>query len=144
MSSVEVDLVQDSKWRSSLQVVLIGALLSISIFLFEAGAAEILLARDTQCRQIIEGVRLPPDPADYCMAEWQTLMLGSASRGIVGLLFPAAGQALAWLTMAAVYAGIGAACSQLSQKWAVVVFIFLNISLIALVAGLGFLSRYIA
>jgi hypothetical protein len=144
MSASEVKPLRKSKSRSRFQILIIGALLGVSLFLFEAGIAEILLAGDLQCRRGFSGFRVRPDPAMYCMPEWQTLMLGSASLGIVGLFFPTVAQAVAWLFMGALYAGLGAACSQLPEKWSVFVFAFLNILLIALVAGFGYLSQYIA
>jgi hypothetical protein len=144
MSASEVKPLQKSRSRARFQILIIGALLGVSVFLFEAGIAEIMLAEDVQCRQGFSDYRLRPDPVNFCMPEWQTLMLGSASLGVVGLFFPTVAQAVAWLLMGALYAGLGAACSQLQDKWSVFVFAFLNILLIALVAGLGYLSQYIA
>lgn len=144
MSASDVKPMQKGKSSSHFQILIIGALLGVSVFLLEAGIAEILLARDMQCRQSYSGFRLRPDPTTFCMPEWQTLMLGSTSLGIVGLFFPTVAQAVAWLLMGALYAGLGAACSQLPAKWSVFVFAIINILLIALVAGLGYLSKYIA
>jgi hypothetical protein len=132
-----------SKMDANIKRILIGALLAASIFFIEVGIAEILLARDAHCRENLERLRLPPVLEEVCMPEWQVLMLSAASQGLLGVFLPEAGPILAWLVMLLIYTSFGAICTRLSTRWAVSVFLVMNLSSIALFAGLGYLSRYI-
>jgi hypothetical protein len=129
--------------RSLLRSFLVGALLAVSVFFVQAGVSEILLARDIECRENFRQMRLGPNPEYYCQPEWQGLMLGAASRGVVGLFFPSAKPGLAWAGMALIYALIGGVCTRFSRRSGIILFLTFNLALTALLAGLGYLSKFV-
>ena len=123
---------------------MVGALFAAAFFLVEAGIAEILLANNAQCEAMVSGMRLRFGLQDVCTPDWVVYMLGSLSRGIVGLLFPGAPAFLAWLTMGGIYAMVGGGCGQLSLRWGVFIYLGGHIALVSILAGLGYLSQFIA
>jgi hypothetical protein len=124
--------------------VLIGALVAAAFFLVEAGIIEIFLGLDQECREAATRMRLAPDPFSVCMPEWQWLFLHSASRGFLWLFNQTAPALLAGLTMAVIYSLIGAMSASIFRGRGVIVFLAIHIMIVASVAGLGYLSRYIA
>jgi hypothetical protein len=126
------------------QRFLVGALFAAAFFLVEAGVAEILLANNAQCEAMVSGMRLRFGLQEVCTPEWAVYMLSALSRGIVGLLFPGAPAFFAWLTMGGFYAIAGGGCGQLSPRWGVFIYLAGHISLVALLAGLGYISQFIA
>lgn len=126
------------------QRFLVGALFAVAFFLVEAGIAEILLANNARCEAMVSGMRLRFGLEDVCTPDWVVYMLDALSRGIVGLFFPGAPAFLAWLTMGGFYAMAGGGCGQLSPRWGVAVYLAGHISLISLLAGLGYISQFIA
>jgi hypothetical protein len=131
------------KRKRRLRAIIIGALLAVAVYLIEAGTAEILLARDNQCRAQVLNQRLFLDPYSVCMPEWQQLMFQATTRGIVGLVRPEAPAFAAWLVMIALFAGLGGFCAQLPTRWALGLYFVLNMWSIALLAGLMYLSKFI-
>ncbi|MCK4691992.1 MAG: hypothetical protein KAT23_00085 [Anaerolineales bacterium] len=133
-----------SKMRvSDQQRFLIGALLATAFFLIEAGVAEIYLAREAQCQAMIDSLRIGFSSQDVCMPKWVVFMLGALSRGVVGLLWPKAPSILAWLSMGGFYAVLGGGCGQLSSRWGILIYLAGHTMLVALLAGLGYLSQFI-
>ena len=126
------------------QRFMVGALFAAAFFLVEAGIAEILLANNAQCEAMVSNLRLRFGFQDVCTPDWAVYMLGALSRGIVGLFFPGAPAFLAWLTMGGIYAMVGGGCGQLSPRWGVAIYLAGHISLVALLAGLGYISQFIA
>jgi hypothetical protein len=124
--------------------VLIGALIAAAFFLVEAGIIEIVLGLDQECREAAARMRLDPDPFTVCIPEWQWLFLHSASRGFLWLINQSAPALLAGLTMAVVYSLIGAMSASIFRGRGVIVFLAIHIMIVASVAGLSYLSRYIA
>ena len=122
---------------------LVGALLAAAFFLVEAGVAEIYLARNDQCQAMIDNLRIGFGSQDVCMPDWVVFMLGAVSRGFVGLLWPKAPSIFAWLSMAGFYAGLGGGCGQISPRWGILVYLAGHIMLVAILAGLGYLSQFI-
>jgi hypothetical protein len=131
------------KRKRRLRAIAIGALLAVSVYLVEAGVAEILLARDNQCRAAVFNQRLFMDPNSVCMPEWQQLMLQATTQGVLGLVRPEAPALAVWLVMIVLYAGLGGFCARLPTRWALGVFFVVNVGSIALLAGLMYLSRFI-
>ena len=123
---------------------MVGALFAAAFFLVEAGIAEILLANNAQCEAMVSNLRLRFGLQDICKPEWAVYMLGALSRGIVGLVFPSAPALLAWLTMGVIYAMVGGGCGQLSPRWGVAIYLGGHIALVSILAGLGYLSQFIA
>lgn len=143
MGEVRVKAKRSKMRVSDQQRFLIGALLATAFFLIEAGVAEIYLARDAQCQAMIDNLRIGFSSQDVCMPKWVVFMLGALSRGIVGLLWPKAPSILAWLSMGGFYAVLGGGCGQMSSRWGILIYLAGHIMLVALLAGLGYLSQFI-
>jgi hypothetical protein len=123
---------------------MVGALFAAAFFLVEAGIAEILLANHAQCEAMVSNMRLRYGLQEVCTPEWVVYMLNAISRGIVGLIWPEVPAFMAWLTMGGLYAIAGGGCGQLSPRWGVVIYLAGHIALVALLAGLGYISQFIA
>jgi hypothetical protein len=133
-----------SKMRVSDQPrFLVGALLAAAFFLIEAGVAEIYLARDAQCQAMIDNLRIGFSSQDVCTPEWVVFMLGAVSRGIVGLLWPKTPSIFAWLSMGGFYAVLGGGSGQISPRWGILIYLAGHIMLVAILAGLGYMSQFI-
>lgn len=126
------------------QRFMVGALFAAAFFLVEAGVAEILLGQNAQCEAMVSGMRLRFGLEDVCTPDWVVYMLGALSRGIIGLIMPSAPALLAWLSMGAIYAIAGGGCGQLTPRWGVAIYLAGHIALVALLAGLGYISQFIA
>jgi hypothetical protein len=124
--------------------ILIGALIAAAFFLVEAGIIEIVLGLDQECREAAARIRLAPDPFSVCLPEWQWLFLHSASRGFLWLFNQATPALLAGLTMAVLYSIIGAISVSIFRGHGVIAFLAIHIMIVASVAGLSYLSQYIA
>jgi hypothetical protein len=123
---------------------LLGALFAAAFFLVEAGVIEIVLGIDQACRRSLGSLRLAPDPFSACIPEWQWLFLHSASRGFLWLFNASTPAIIAGLGMGVVYAFVGAISALFFRGRGILVFGTTHLFLIALVAGLGYLSRFIA
>lgn len=123
---------------------LLGGLLAASFFLIEAGVIEIILGLDQECRRTAGNLRLAPDPFTACMPEWQWLFLHSASRGFLWLINNSTPALLAGLIMGVVYAVVGAMSASLFKGRGLFIFLAVHLFLVAGIAGLGYLGRYIA
>ena len=126
------------------QRFMVGALFAAAFFLVEAGVAEILISNNARCEAMVSGMRLRFGVQDVCTPDWVVYMLGAISRGILGVIFPGAPAFLAWLTMGGIYALAGGGCGQLSPRWGVAIYLAGHIALVALLAGLGYISQFIA
>jgi hypothetical protein len=124
--------------------VVLGALLAASFFLIEAGVVEIILGLDQQCRREVSALRLAPDPFSVCMSEWQWLYLHAASRGFLWLFNRSTPILLAGITMGFFYALVGAMIANFFKRGTVLVYLAVQLFLIALVAGLSYLGQFIA
>jgi hypothetical protein len=123
---------------------LLGALVAASFFLIEAGLIEISLGFDQECRRQIGSLRLAPDPFSACMPEWQWLFMHSASRGFLWLFNPGTPVLLAGVGMGVFYSLVGAVSALGFKGRAVIVYLGVHLFLVAGIAGLSYLSRYIA
>lgn len=126
------------------QRFLVGALFAAAFFLVEAGIAEILLAKHAQCEAMVSNMRLKYGLQEVCTSEWAVYMLNAISRGIVGLIRPEASSFMAWLTMGGLYAIAGGGCGQMSPRWGVAIYLAGHIALVCVLAGLGYISQFIA
>ena len=126
------------------QRFMVGALFAAALFLVEAGIAEILLANHAQCEAMVSNMRLRFGLQEVCTPKWAVFMLGAISRGIIGLILPGAPAFVAWLTMGGIYALAGGGCGQMSPRWGVVIYLAGHIAIVALLAGLGYISQFIA
>ena len=122
---------------------LVGALLALAIFFIEAGSAEVLLARNTQCEALAGNTRMGFRVQNMCLPEWLVQMFEAASHGVIDIFRPEASPFTAWLFMGGLYALIGGICGQLSVRWGIAIFLALNVAVISLLAGLGYMSQFI-
>ena len=143
MGEVRVRIERSKRRVSDQPRFLVGALLAAAFFLIEAGVAEIYLARDAQCQAMIDNLRIGFSSQDVCTPEWVMFMLGAVSRGIVGLLWPKAPSIYAWLSMGGFYAVLGGGCGLISPRWGGVIYLAGHIMLVAILAGLGYISQFI-
>jgi hypothetical protein len=123
---------------------LLGALIAASFFLIEAGVIEIILGLDQECRRTVGSLRLAPDPFTACMPEWQWLFLHSASRGFLWLFNQTAPALIAGLSMGVIYSIVGAVSASVFKGRGIFVYLAVHLVIVGGVAGLSYLSRYIA
>jgi hypothetical protein len=126
------------------KTILVGALIAVAFFLIVAGIAEIAITIDQDCRDSALSVRLSPDPFSVCMPEWEYYALRAVSRGFVWLFSPEAAPIFGWMVMALVYAILGGFYARTFRWQGVLAFIGSMLAIIAIVAGLGFMKRFIA
>lgn len=143
MGEVQVRTRRSRIKLSDRQRFLVGALLATAFFLIEAGVAEIYLARDAQCQAMIDNLRIGFSSQDVCTPEWVVFMLGALSRGGVGLLWPDAPSVFAWLSMGGFYAVLGGGCGQMSPRWGILIYLAVHVMLVAILAGLVYVSQFV-
>jgi hypothetical protein len=123
---------------------LVGALVAASFFLIEAGVIEIVLGLDQGCRSAVGSLRLAPNPFSVCIPEWEWMFLHSASRGLLWLFNPSSPALVAGIVMGVVYSIVGAFCATMFKTKGIFVYLAVHAFLVATIAGLSYLSRYIA
>ena len=123
---------------------LIGALVALSLFLVEAGVAEILIGSDEACREGVRHLRLAPDPFAACDPEWVWFMLRALARGWAWLLNPNVAPILGWVSMSVYYTLAGGISSQLDRRNTILLLIVIQVGTVAIISGLGYLLQFIA
>jgi len=123
---------------------LVGALVAASFFLIEAGVIEILLGFDQECRSAVGNLRLAPDPFSVCMPEWEWMFLHSASRGLPWMFNPSFPTLVAIIAMGVVYSLIGAFSATTYKSKGIFFYLAVHVFLVAAIAGLSYLGKYIA
>jgi hypothetical protein len=123
---------------------ILGVILALSVFLVEAGVAEILIGNDNACRQALSRIRLAPDAFSACHPEWVFFMLRSLSRGWVWLVNPELPPLAGWIVMSLYYAVVGGMSQQLSRRSWWIIFLGIQITTVAFIAGLSYLGQFIA
>lgn len=123
---------------------LVGALVAASFFLIEAGVIEILLGLDQECRSGVGNLRLAPDPFSVCMPEWEWMFLQSASRGLLWMFNPSFPALVAVIAMGVVYSIVGAFSAATFKSKGIFVYLAVHAFLVAAIAGLSYLGKYIA
>jgi hypothetical protein len=123
---------------------LVGALVAASFFLIEAGVIEILLGLDQECRGTVGNLRLAPDPFSVCMPEWEWMLLHSASRGLPWMFNPSFPILIAVIAMGVVYSIVGAFSATTFKSKGIFVYLGVHAFLVAAIAGLSYLGKYIA
>lgn len=130
--------------RDSLQRALIGFLLGAALFLVEAGYGEITLANNQTCVERLRGVRLAPDPTEFCVSEFGLHLAESFSSGIVGIPRSEPPRAVAWTVMALFYGLAGAGFAQLRLPQAVIGFLVAHAALLMCLVAINYISQFIA
>ncbi len=125
------------------QRFIIGFLFGMSFFLIDAGAAEVLQARNEVCLESLSGFRLAPDPNEVCMSEFSFFLTRGLSRGVIGTLNPSTSPFIAWSVMAVLYGLLGGGFSQLSQRVAIAGFLIVFLLLLMVTMSVDFMSQFI-
>jgi hypothetical protein len=123
---------------------LVGALLALSLFLVEAGVAEILIGSDEACREGVRQLRLAPDPFAACNPEWVWFMLRAIARGWAWLFNPSAAPILGWVSMSGYYALAGGISAQLDRRNTILLLFVIQVGTVAIISGIGYLLQFIA
>lgn len=121
----------------------IGFLLAASFFLIEAGAAEVMLARRSDCVEQLGRMRLAPNPEQACMSEFQYFLARAVSRGVFVPADPEPPGAVVWPLMAGMYGLIGGALARLEPTRGVGVYFGIHLALLMVLMSLDFLSQFI-
>lgn len=136
--------VSQLKLDQTQKTFLIGALLAMAFFFIAAGIAEIAIAMDQECRDLVASVRLSPEPFTVCLPEWKYYGLRAVSRGVVWAFNPEAAPIFGWLVMSLIYAVLGGISAQVFGRRGIIAFLGIFLALIALFAGIGFMKTFIA
>ena len=122
---------------------ILGAVFALSLFLVEAGVAEILIGKDITCREALGRMRLAPDVFTICQPEWEWFMLRALARGWPWLVEASSPAAIGWVVMGVYYAVLGGMAQQISRRLGWVIFLCMQLATVALVAGLGYIRQFI-
>ena len=126
------------------KTILVGALIAVAFFLIVAGITEIAITMDQDCRDSVLSVRLSPDPFTVCLPEWKYFGLRAVSRGFVWLFNPEAAPVFGWMVMGLIYALLGGIFARTFGRQGILAFIGSMLAIIAIIAGLGFMKKFIA
>ncbi len=126
-----------------LQLFAIGFLLAAAFFLVEAGAAEILLARRSDCVEQLSRLRLAPNPDQACMSEFQYFLARAVSRGVFASADPEPSGAIAWPLMAGLYGLMGGTLARMRPARGIGVYLGVHLALLMVLMSLDFLSQFI-
>lgn len=118
-------------------------MLALALFSLEAGLAQIALARDDACRAAAPSLRVGPPGGTGCMSELVLAATRALALGPAGPLLPEASILAAWALSGTVYSLVGAVCAQLTPGWAVGTYLGVHGFMLAAVAFLTFISRYV-
>ena len=129
--------------REPLRVFAIGFLLAAAFFLIEAGTAEIVLARRSDCVEQLGRMRLPPNPEQACMSEFQFFLTRAVSRGVFAPADPEPSGAVAWPLMAGLYGLMGGALARMKPTRGIGVYLGVHLALLMVLMSLDFLSQFI-
>ena len=129
--------------REPLRVFAIGFLLAAAFFLIEAGAAEIVLARRSDCVEQLGRMRLAPNPEQACMSEFQFFLARAVSRGVFVSADPEPSGAIAWPLMAGLYGLMGGALARMKPTRGIGVYLGVHLALLMVLMSLDFLSQFI-
>ena len=123
---------------------LVGALLAMAFFLIAAGIAEIAIAVDQNCRDSWAVIRFSPDPFTVCLPEWKYYGLRAVSRGVAWVINPETSPFFGWLAMSIIYGFMGGVIAQGIKRQGILLFLGLFLAIVAMMAGLGYLMKFIA
>lgn len=124
----------------------LGAMLALALFLVEAGLAEVMLARDADCRAHEPLPRFGSVRQSACLGTGEVALLGSLSRGVDRPFASEVDPSLpwvAWILNGALYAVLGGLSAQLPRLWGVALLLGLNAVLISIMTILRFLAPFI-
>jgi hypothetical protein len=131
------------RYRIHLLRFLMGASFAVSLFLFEAGASDLLLARDDSCRAMVRQRRLLGDPERECLPRLARDVLTALNEGFFILVEQNANRISHWGIMAGIYALVGGMAAQIKGRGGIVAFAIVHLLFLAIQTFLAYVSVYI-
>ncbi len=123
--------------------LLLGAMLALALFSFEAGLAHIALARNDACRALLASSRVAPAEGSGCMSELALAATNALARGAAGVLLQEKMTLAAWALSVAVYAILGGACAQLAPGRAVLTYLGIQAFVLVVVCSILFIGPHV-
>ncbi len=121
-------------------------MLALALFLVEAGAAEVVLARDADCRFHEPPARFGSVRQSTCLGTGEVALLHSLSRGVDRPFASDVDSSLpwiAWILNGALYAVLGGLSAQLPRLWGAALLFGLNVIIVSVLTMLRFLAPYV-
>jgi hypothetical protein len=128
------------RWSERL---LLGAMLALALFSFEAGLAHVALARDDVCRGALASFRVAPAEGAGCMSEFALAATNALARGPAGTLLQEKMTFLSWALSGILYAILGGACAQLAPGRAVLAYLAIHALVLAVVSFIMFVGPHV-
>jgi hypothetical protein len=129
-----------ARWAERL---LLGAMLALALFSFEAGLAHIALARDDACRAALASFRVAPAEEAGCMSEFALGATNALARGPAGALLQERMTLVSWALSGLLYAILGGACAQLAPGRAVLAYLAIHALVLAIVSFIMFIGPHV-
>jgi hypothetical protein len=130
---------RNAGWQERL---LVGAMLALALFSFEAGLAHIALARDGACRESLASARVGPAAGSECLSELELAATNALARGPAGIFFWDKVTLLTWALSGLMYAALGGACAQLEIGRAVLAYLGIHAFLFVVVSFVLFIGPH--
>jgi hypothetical protein len=128
------------RWNERL---VLGVMLALAFFAFEAGLATIALGRDAACRSWLASARVAPAAGSGCMSEFTRAAATALARGPAGALLQETMTVASWALSIVLYAVLGGACAQLSPGRGVLAFLGVHAALAAIVTFIQFIGPHL-
>lgn len=129
-----------ARWMDRL---LVGALLGLALYTFEAGLAHIGLARDNACRAALASARVGPAAGSECLSELGLAIIDALAQGPAGMLFPEGATISAWAMSGAAYALLGGVCAQLAPGRAVLAYLGVQSGVLVVSSFVRFIGPHV-
>jgi hypothetical protein len=123
--------------------LLLGAILALALFCFEAGLAHIALARDDACRASLASSRVAPAEGSGCMSELALAATNTLAQGPAGVLLLEKITLASWALSGALYAILGSVCAQLAPSRAVLTYLGIHVFVLIVVSFIMFIGPHV-
>ena len=128
------------RWTERL---VLGVMLALAFFAFEAGLATIALGRDAACQVSLVSARVAPAAGSGCMSEFTRAAANALARGPAGLLLLEKMTLSAWVLSIAIDAILGGACAQLPPGRGVLAFLGIHAALVVVATFVQFIGPHL-
>ncbi|MCX6072580.1 MAG: hypothetical protein NTU91_17295 [Chloroflexi bacterium] len=129
-----------TRWAERL---LLGGMLALALFSFEAGLAHIALARNDACRASLASSRVAPAEGYACMSELALAATNAFARGPAGALLQEKMTLASWALSGALYAMLGGASAQLAPGRAVLSYLGIHAFVLVVVCIIMFIGPHV-
>jgi hypothetical protein len=127
----------------SIMRFLMGFLLALSLFLFELGVSQIVLADDTHCKEVLKSGRLVSNPENECLSEGIYYFLVTLSRGPFASVRSNVEAPVAWILTGVIYGVMGGIVATFIRRFAVGIFLGIHVMGLVIMTLMAYLSNYI-